>query len=69
MNSWIVTGFFENSNAQKSGLQIDDKIISVNGKDIHNISYKEQEELWDKIDNLVLIVIRNNKEEKIEFKL
>lgn len=69
MNSWIVTGFYENSNAQKSGLQIDDKIISVNGKDIHNISYKEQEELWDKIDNLVLIVIRNNKEEKIEFKL
>lgn len=69
MSSWIVTGLYENSNALNSGLQIDDKIISVNGKDIRDISYEEQKELWEELDKVLLIVLRNNKEERVEFEL
>jgi len=35
----IVTGFFENSQAEKSGLLIDDKIIEINGISVKEMDY------------------------------
>ena len=67
LNAWIVTGFFENSNAEAAGLKIDDKIIAVNGIDIHQIPYKERAAFWDKTDKFTLLVLRNGEEISIEF--
>jgi C-terminal processing protease CtpA/Prc len=67
--AWIVAGLYKGSNAEIAGLKIDDKIISVNGIDIHQIPFKEQAEFWDKLDKVVLIVLRNGEEIRIEFDL
>jgi len=69
MNAWIVTGLYNGSNAEIAGLEIDDKITSVNGIDIHQIPFKEQSEFWEKQDQVVLIVLRNGVEKRIEFDL
>ena len=69
MNAWIVTGFYKDSNAELAGLKIDDKIISVNGIDIHQIPYKEQGKFWKETDKVVLIVLRKDEEKIIEFDL
>lgn len=69
MKSWIVTGLFENSSAEKSGLKIDDRIISVNNIPVEKINYKQQKSCFMKINNLKLSVLRNEKIEQIEFKL
>ena len=69
MNAWIVTGLYKNRNAEIAGLKIDDKIISVNGIDIHKIPYKEQMDFWKKTDKVTLTVLRNNEEKIIEFDL
>lgn len=68
-NSWIVTGLYKESNAEKAGLKIDDKIISINGINIKDIPYKKQSEFWQKTDKVTLIVLRNEEEKKIEFDL
>ena len=69
MNAWIVTGFYKGSNAELSELKIDDKIISVNGVDIHEIPYKEQADFWKEIEKAVIVVLRNGEEKRIEFDL
>ena len=69
MNAWIVTGFYKGSNAELSELKIDDKIVSVNGIDIHEISYKEQADFWNNTDKVVIVVLRNGEEKRIEFGL
>ena len=69
MNAWIVTGLYKGSNAEIAGLKIDDKIISVNGIDIHKIPFIEQSDFWEKTDKVSLIVLRNGKEKRIKFEL
>jgi len=69
MNAWIVTGLYKGSNAEIAGLEIDDKIISVNGIDIHEIQFTRQPEFWKKTDKIFLVVLRNGKEKRIEFEL
>ena len=69
MNAWIVTGLYKNSKAEIAGLKHDDKIISINGINIHQISNKEQTVFFEKIDKVALVVLRNNEEKIIEFDL
>jgi len=69
MNAWIVTGLYKGSNAEIAGLEIDDKIISVNGKDIHEIPFIEQADFWKKTNRVSLIILRNSEEKRIEFDL
>jgi len=69
MNAWIITGLYKGSNAETAGLQIDDKIISVNGIDIHKIPFIEQPDFWKKIDKVSLIILRNSEEKRIAFDL
>jgi C-terminal processing protease CtpA/Prc len=67
MNTWNVTGLFKGSSAEIAGLKIDDKIISVNGIDIHEMPFIEQTDFWKTTDAVSLIVLRNGEKEKIEF--
>lgn len=67
--AWIVTGLYENSSAEKCGLQIDDKIIAIDGKDINNIDYNQQKEHIKKASKLKLKIIRNNIKRDMEIQL
>lgn len=56
----VIVGVFENSPAQKSGIEVNDKIISVNGVDVtgKGASYIS-EVIKDKTDKFELTIIRN----------
>jgi len=69
MDAWIVTGLYSGSNAEKQGLKIDDKIISVNGISIHDISYESQKEFFKELSNIVLTLTRNKELINISFDL
>lgn len=69
LNAWIVTGFYKDSPAEKSGLQIDDRIISINGMNICEISYQEEENIWEQLDKIELTVLRNGEEMRFDFEL
>ncbi len=65
---WIVSGLYENSIAEKSGLKIDDKIISINNIPVSQIKYEEQENLLDPSNLLNLQIMRGEKMIKIELR-
>lgn len=67
--AWIVTGLYKGANAETAGLQIDDKILAVNGKSIVEIPYKEQERFFDNIQRVDLLVLRDDKKINISFDL
>lgn len=60
--AWIVTGLTKNSEAEKK-LQIDDKIVSINGIPVQEIPLKVQKEYFKKIDKAKISI---QKEEKIK---
>lgn len=59
LNSWIVTGLYGSSNAEKAGLKIDDKIISVNGVDVSEMPYECQSAFFEGIDKICVRVERD----------
>lgn len=69
LNSWIVTGLYSSSNAQKGGLQIDDKILAVNGISISEIPYELQKAYFDNIDEIILKIERGRNIIDISFTL
>ncbi len=69
MGGWIVKGLYENSAAEKQGLMMDDKIISVNGIPVEKISYKYQKDTLPYIDNVKLLIKRAENIKTIELKL
>ncbi|MFA7115857.1 MAG: PDZ domain-containing protein [Bacteroidales bacterium] len=69
LKSWIVTGLYASSSAEKSGLKIDDKIIAVNGVKVSDINYKQQATFFKKIDKVHLKIERNGKLIQINFRL
>ena len=69
LKAWIVTGFYRGCNAEKAGLKIDDRIIAVNGIDIHQISYESQKEFFKKLSNVRLTIERNDEIKEIAFNL
>ncbi len=69
MNAWIVTGMFIGCNAETAGLKIDDKIIAVNGTDIHQIDYESQRAFFKNISNVVLTINRKDVIKDIKFDL
>jgi hypothetical protein len=69
MGGWIVAGMYENSPAEKKGLRIDDKIISVNEVPVEKIPYEEQKEYFEKIRKVEFVVSRAGSLQTIKFKL
>lgn len=67
--AWIVTGFCKDSPAEKSGLQVNDEIVFVNGVSILDISYEEEENFWKQLDRIELVILRNGEEMTFEFEL
>ena len=43
-DGWIVNGFYEGGIAQKAGFEIGDVILSINGRPVKDITWKEQRE-------------------------
>ena len=69
LKSWIVTGLYSSSTATKSGLMIDDKILSVNGISVEEINYAKQESFFKKTDEVNFKIERNNKLIELNFNL
>ena len=69
MGGWIVKGFYENSEAEKQGLKTDDKIISVNGIPVEEISYKYQRDTLPGLNHIKLVIERADEIKNIEVKL
>ena len=69
LKSWIVTGLYSSSTATKSGLMIDDKILSVNGISVEEINYAKQESFFKKTDEINFKIERNNKLIELNFNL
>ncbi len=69
LKSWIVTGLFSSSAAEKSGLMIDDKIISINGVKVEEIKYEEQGDFFKNINKVNLEIERNNQLFELSFEL
>jgi len=66
---WIVNGFDKNSNAEKSGLLINDRIISINKVPVNEIPFENQKHFFDEFKNFMLQVERNNNTLEINFYL
>ncbi len=69
LKSWVVSGLYESSNAEKSGLKIDDRILSVNGKNVSDLDYQLQQSFFKELDEIKIEVERSGKMIKIAFKL
>lgn len=69
LGAWIVSGLHENRQAEKSGLKIDDQIISVNGISVGQIPFRRQSEFFEKLDEIDLVVKRGEAIKNIKFKL
>jgi len=69
LGGWIVAGLYENSEAERLGLKVDDKIISVNDTPVGEIPYETQTNYIKKIDRIKLVYLRSNVQNTIEFDL
>jgi hypothetical protein len=69
LKSWVVTGLYQNSNAERAGLNIDDLIIAVNGTSIQNLPYPSQKGYFETVNDLTLTVLRKGVKLHINFKL
>lgn len=66
LGALVVTGLFGNSQAEKSGLQIDDRIIAIDNIPVKEMDYQKQEEYINKAKRLVLGVKRGTELLNIE---
>jgi len=69
LKGWVVRGFFDGTNAHHSGMQAGDKIIFVNGISVLDIPFEEQHDFWKNLEEVELIVLRDDEELKFEFEL
>lgn len=69
LNAWIVTGLYRDCNAERQGLKVDDQIIAVNGINVSQIGYEDQEGFFESISEVALTVKRNDEFIDITFKL
>ena len=66
LDALIVTGFFENSQAEKSGLRIDDKIIDIDNIRVKEMDYHKLKDYINKTNKLILRVNRGTESLNIE---
>lgn len=69
MKGWIVASLTENSAAERQGLKIDDKIISVNDIPVEQIPYETQEAYFRKINKAKFVILRGDVLKTLEFEL
>jgi hypothetical protein len=66
---WNVKGLYSGSDAEKNGLKIDDKILSVNDIDVNMIDYESQKDFFSDLSEVKLLIDRKGEQMEIEFKL
>ncbi len=66
---WIVSGITENSPAEREGLKIDDRIISVNNTAVSEIPFEDQNDFFKKIRHLKMDIVRGRDTISVNFKL
>ncbi len=66
LGAWVVSGFFAGSNAEKSELKIDDRIIEINGTAIKEIDFYSHSNYLYKNDTLLLKVERDSNQFNIK---
>ena len=65
----MVTGIYKGSNAERSGLKIDDKIIKINKIDVTKLNFRQVKKEMVKKDFIELTVLKENQIKVIKFKL
>jgi len=58
--AWNITGFYIDSPAEQSGLQIDDKITHLNDQSVKEINYDQQQEIFRTAEAIKLNVMRGS---------
>ncbi|MDY0281021.1 MAG: PDZ domain-containing protein [Salinivirgaceae bacterium] len=66
---WIVTGLTVNGFAEKQGLKIDDKIISVNNISVEDIEYTTQDSFFLNTNRISMVVEDSSGRKTLKFKL
>ncbi|MBP7461587.1 MAG: hypothetical protein KBA26_09890 [Candidatus Delongbacteria bacterium] len=67
LGAWVVSGFFEHSQAEKSGLRIDDKIIEIDTIPVTRMDHRARQVYLDAADHLMLRVERGT--ERLNIKI
>ncbi|MDR2472424.1 MAG: aspartyl protease family protein [Tannerella sp.] len=67
--SWIVSGIYKDSNAEKSGLQINDKIIAVDGNKVPELPFRSLRKYIENRNDIELTIERNGETKVFRFKL
>jgi predicted aspartyl protease len=68
-SSWIVVGVYKDSNAEKSGLRINDKIIAVDGKKVSELPFRSLRKYIENRNDIELTIERNGETKALRFKL
>lgn len=69
---WIIRALYENLPAEKAGLKIGDIILAINGIQVKNIPFEEQERFWENLDTPYLLTVQRNDQRrsvKMELKI
>ncbi|MFZ5940199.1 MAG: aspartyl protease family protein [Bacteroidota bacterium] len=69
MGGWIVTGLTESSAAEKAGLMINDRILTVNRKPVGEIPFEDQGDYFKNTRSLVVSVDREGETLTFRFRL
>ena len=64
---WVVNSLSEESNAEKAGLRNGDHIVVVNGRDVKDISFKDQRTFFDGMTEITLTIQRDTETIEISF--
>lgn len=67
LGCWVVTGLYQSFSAELGGLQIDDRIIEVNGTKVTDINYGV--DLFENVEDVNLMVKRGDELMQISFSL
>lgn len=69
LGAWLVTGLTEGSPAEQKGLKIDDRIISVNGVPVTEISHQDQFGYFDNLKRIRLEIESADGKKSLRLKL
>ena len=67
LGCWVVNCLYNDSNAEKAGLRNGDCIKEINGRNVSDISFEEQQHFFYKIDRVTLTVLRGSETMEIAF--
>ncbi|MFA6677687.1 MAG: PDZ domain-containing protein [Bacteroidales bacterium] len=68
LNSWVVTGLYSSSNAEKAGLKIDDQIFNINGVNVINITHPLQKKFLEDIKDFDMLIQRRDSIINLKFR-